>query len=90
MNKPSAGAGWQGSRGEDTHYPPWVVSRTLSALLGRPNHEGVWASGSNSTHCTNSSRLRKQDIWNQSWAHGGSKYSLTLPKHGVSPTSSRT
>ena len=41
-------------------YPPWVVRRTFSALLGRPSQEGVWVSGSSSTHCTNSSRLEKQ------------------------------
>lgn len=44
-------------------YPPWVVRRTLSALLGRPSQEGVWVSGSSSTHCTNSSRLENQHMW---------------------------
>lgn len=58
------GGGWRRSArpASGPGYPPCVVRRTFSALLGRPSQEGVCVSGSSSTHCTNSSRLEEQHV----------------------------
>lgn len=41
-----------------TVHLPCVVSSTFSAFLGRPSHEGDWASGRASVHWRNCSRLQ--------------------------------
>lgn len=63
---------------------PCVVSRTRSALLGKPSQDGVWVSGSISTQCMNSSRLKKVDRLNQAFSEAFI-YDWQKTTHGKSP-----
>ena len=62
---------------------PLLVSSTFSALLGSPNHAGVWLSGRFSTHCRNCSRLCAVTYVRKSSTHTTTDPSISRMKMGM-------